>query len=223
MLRADLSEEAIRLARVVRALTAPDPPSEVTGLLALMLLHDSRRDTRLDDAGDVVLLEDQDRSRWNAAQIAEALPLVHETMSVSEPGPFALQAAIAAVHARAKRKEDTNWSEIVRLYERLESVQPSPIVTLNRAVAVAMVDGPAAALALVDALAKDGALDEYHLLHAARADFLRRSGAFAPAEAAYLRALELVGNESERRFLERRLREVRAELTDTRPCNPRQP
>jgi RNA polymerase sigma-70 factor (ECF subfamily) len=118
------------------------------------------------------------------------------------------QAAIAAVHGRAKRKEDTDWAEIVRLYDRLERIQPSSVVVLNRAVAVAMVDGPAAALAIVDALAKDGALDEYHLLHAARADFSRRLGAFADAEASYLRALELVGNDSERRFLARRLREV---------------
>ncbi len=208
MLRTDLSAEAIRLARVVRALAGSDPPSEVTGILALMLLHDARRDARLDEAGDLVVLDEQDRSRWNHAQIAEALPLVDEALR-GEPGAFALQAAIAAVHGRAKRKEDTDWAEIVRLYDRLERILPSSVVTLNRAVAVAMVDGPRAALAIIDALAKDGALDEYHLLHAARADFLRRLGAYADAAASYVRALELVGNESERRFLARRLREVR--------------
>src|SRR5262249_37835502 len=138
----------------------------------------------------------------------EALPLVDEALR-GEPGAFALQAAIAAVHARAKRKEDTDWAEILRLYDRLERVQPSSVVGLNRAVAVAMVVGPAEALVMVDAAEKDGALSGYHLLHAARADFSRRLGAFADAEASYLRALELVGNDSERRFLARRLREVR--------------
>ena len=210
MLRTDLSAEAIRLARIVRSLTEPDPPSEVSGLLALVLLHDSRREARVDDAGDVVVLDDQDRTRWNRAQIAEALPLAEEAMRTADPGPFALQAAIAAVHGRAARKEDTDWRAIAQLYERLERIQPSPIVALNRAVAVAMVDGPAAALALVDAIAAGGALDDYHLMHAARADFQRRMGALADAEKSYARALELVGNESERRFLERRLREVRA-------------
>ena len=212
MLRTDLSAESIRLARVVRALTSPNPPPEVSGILALMLLHDARRDARLDQEGDVVVLDEQDRSRWNQAQIAEALPLVDEAMR-GNPGPFALQAAIAAVHGRARRKEDTDWNGIVRLYDRLERTQPSAIVTLNRAVAVAMVDGPAAALAIVDELAKDGALDDYHLLHAARADFSRRTGAFADAEASYVRALELVGNDSERRFLERRLRDVRETMS----------
>lgn len=210
MLRTDLSAEAIRLARVLRALTSPDPPSEITGLLALVLLHDARRDARLDDAGDIVVLDEQDRSRWNRDAIAEGVPLALEAMRVADPGPYALQAAIAAVHARATQKEDTDWREILRLYDRLEAIQPSPIVALNRAVAVAMVDGPAAALAIVDALAKDGALEEFHLLHAARADLLRRMGAFADAEKSYTRALELVGNDSERRFLARRLREVRA-------------
>jgi RNA polymerase sigma-70 factor (ECF subfamily) len=204
MLRTDLSAEAIRLARIVRALLGADPPSEATGLLALMLLHDARRDARVDDAGDIILLEDQDRSLWDEAQIAEALTLVADLA----PGPFALQAGIAAVHARAKRQTDTDWAQIVRLYGELERIQPSPIVTLNRAVAVAMVEGPAAALAIVDALAEDGALEEYHLLHAARADFSRRLGALADAEQSYRRALALVGNDSERRFLERRLREL---------------
>jgi RNA polymerase sigma-70 factor (ECF subfamily) len=209
LLRTDLSAEAIRLSRIVCALMGPEPPSEVLGLLALMLLHDSRRAARLDEEGDVVLLDDQDRTRWDQEQIAEALPLVDRAIR-SEPGAFAFQAAIAAVHARAKRREDTDWAEIVRLYERLERIQPSPVVALNRAVAVAMVEGPEAALTIVEALAKNGALDGYHLLHAARADFSRRLDRLADAEASYLRALELVGNDSERRFLERRLREVRA-------------
>jgi RNA polymerase sigma-70 factor (ECF subfamily) len=204
MLRTDLSAEAIRLARIVRTLTGA---AEVTGILALMLLHDARREARIDAAGDVVVLDEQDRTRWDKAQIDEALPLVAEAM-ISEPGPFALQAAIAAEHARAKRKEDTDWAEIVRLYDRLERVQPTQIVALNRAVAVAMVEGPRAALAIVDALAEDGALDEYHLLHAARADFARRLGDPEAAAKSYRRALQLVGNDSERRFLERRLREV---------------
>jgi RNA polymerase sigma-70 factor (ECF subfamily) len=174
-----------------------------------MLLHDSRREARLDEAGDLVLLEDQDRRRWNPASIAEALPLVEEALRGSA-GPFALQAAIAALHCQAARAEDTDWPQILRLYEVLERLQPSPIVTLNRAAAVAMVEGPGAALALVDALAAGGDLDRYHLLHAARADLLRRLGAPAEAAVSYARALELVTHDAERRFLERRLREVGA-------------
>jgi RNA polymerase sigma-70 factor (ECF subfamily) len=207
LVRTDLCAEAIRLARLVRTLLAPQAPAEATGLLALMLLHDSRRAARLDDAGDLVLLEAQDRRRWDHQQITEALPLVEEAFR-GGPGPFALQAAIAAVHCQAARAEDTDWRQILRLYDLLERVQPSPIVALNRAVAVAMVDGPQAALALIDALAAAGALDGYHLLHAARADFLRRMGSAAEAARSYARALELATNESERRFLERRLREV---------------
>ena len=141
MVRADLCAEAIRLGRLVSGLMAPEPPTEATALLALMLLHDSRRDARLDEAGDLVLLEEQDRRRWNQQQIAEALPLVEEALR-GGPGPFALQAAIAAVHCQAGRAEDTDWPQIVRLYDLLERLQPSPIVSLNRAVAVAMVDGP---------------------------------------------------------------------------------
>jgi RNA polymerase sigma-70 factor, ECF subfamily len=205
LVRADLCAEAIRLGRLVRMLTAPQPPAEATALLALMLLHDSRRDARLDEAGDLVLLEEQDRSRWNREQIAEALPLVEEALR-GGAGSFALQAAIAALHCQAERAEDTDWPQIVRLYDLLERLDPSPIVSLNRAVAVAMVDGPQAALALIDALAGD--LDGYHLLHAARADLLRRIGSSAEAAKSYSRALALVTNESERRFLERRLREV---------------
>ena len=149
-----------------------------------MLLHDSRRDARLDEAGDLVLLEEQDRSRWDQRQIAEALPLVEEALR-GEPGPFAVQAAIAALHCQASRAEDTDWPQIVRLYDLLERVQPSPIVSLNRAVAVAMVDGPQPALALIDALAATGDLDDYHLLHAARADLLRRIGSREEAAQSY--------------------------------------
>jgi RNA polymerase sigma-70 factor (ECF subfamily) len=205
LVRADLCAEAIRLGRLVRALTSPQPPAEATALLALMLLHDSRRDARLDEAGDLVLLEEQDRSRWNQEQIVEALPLVEEGLRGGS-GSFALQAAIAALHCQAARAEDTDWPQIVRLYDLLERLDPSPIVSLNRAVAVAMVDGPQAALSLIDALAAD--LDGYHLLHAARADLLRRIGASAEAAKSYKRALALATNESERRFLDRRLREV---------------
>jgi RNA polymerase sigma-70 factor (ECF subfamily) len=209
LVRADLCTEAIRLGGLVRTLLSPNPPSEVTALLALMLLHDSRRDARLDIAGDVVVLEEQDRSRWNQRQIAEALPLVEEAFR-GGPGPFAVQAAIAALHCQAARAEDTDWPQILQLYSLLERLQPSPIVSLNRAVAVAMVQGPRPALALIDALAASGDLDSYHLLHSARADLLRRAGARAEAAKAYTRALALVSNDSERRFLERRLREVQS-------------
>ena len=206
-LRADLCAEAIRLARLVRTLMTPQPPAEATGLLALMLLHDSRSNARLDPAGDLILLEDQDRSRWNQDQIAEALPLVAEAFRVG-PGPLAIQAAIAAMHCQASRPDTTDWREIVQLYGLLENVQPSPIVSLNRAVAVAMVDGPKKALELIDALERGGELESYHLLHSTRADMLRRAGSPKEAAKSYARALSLVTNDSERRFLERRLREV---------------
>src|SRR5205823_11186190 len=170
-------------------------------------LHASRRDARLDDAGDLVLLEEQDRRRWNHAQIAEALPLVEEGLR-GGPGPYALQAAIAALHCQAARADETDWPQIVRLYDVLERLQPSPIVSLNRAAAVAMVDGPRPALALIDALHASGDLDRHHLLHAARADLLRRLGSSEEAAKSYARALALVTNDAERRFLARRLREV---------------
>jgi RNA polymerase sigma-70 factor (ECF subfamily) len=221
LVRVDLCAEAIRLGRLVMMLMAP-APAEATALVALMLLHDSRRDARVDELGDLVVLEEQDRRRWNQQQIAEALSLVDEGLRgepavpnarfaarwVGGPGPFALQAAIAAEHCKAARAEDTDWPQIVRLYDLLERVQPSPIVSLNRAVAVAMADGPQPALELIDALAATGDLDEYHLLHAARADLLRRIGSTVEAGKSYERALALVTNESERRFLNRRLREV---------------
>src|SRR6202158_640828 len=215
LVRTDLCAEAIRLGRLVRLLLAPQPPAEATGLVALMLLQDSRREARLDKAGEIVVLEEQDRHLWDQQQIAEALPLVEDALR-GEPGPFTLQAAIAAVHCRTARAEDTNWPQSVRLYDLLERLQPSPIVSLNRAVAVAMADGPRSGIALIDALAAAGDLDDYHLLHAARADLLRRVGSQAEAATSYRRALALVTNDSERRFLERRLREVQPpEATQT--------
>jgi len=207
LVRTDLCAEAIRLSRLILTLTGPQPPAEATALVALLLLQDSRRDARLDEAGNLVVLAEQDRSRWNQQQIAEALPLVEQALRAA-PGPFALQAAIAAVHCQAARAEDTDWPQIVRLYDLLERVQPSPIVSLNRAVAVAMAEGPRPALALIDALAATNDLDSYHLLHAARADMQRRLGLPGEAAKSYRRALALVTNDSERRFLERRLREV---------------
>jgi RNA polymerase sigma-70 factor (ECF subfamily) len=210
LVRTDLCAEAIRLGRLVRTLMWP-PAAEVTGLLALMLLHDARRDARLNAAGDLVILEEQDRGRWDRRQIAEAMPLVDEAM-VGGPGPFAVQAALAAEHCRASRAGDTDWPRILQLYDLLERLQPSPIVSLNRAVAVAMVHGPLAALELIDALAAEGDLDNYHLLHSARADLLRRVGSSEEAAKSYTLALTLVTNDSERLFLERRLREVSREV-----------
>jgi RNA polymerase sigma-70 factor, ECF subfamily len=207
LVRRELCAEAIRLGRLVAALMAP-PPGEVNGLIALMLLHDSRRDARVDADGEVVVLDEQDRRRWDHTQIREALPLVDQALRAG-PGPFALQAAIAALHCQAARAEDTDWAQIARLYGVLDRVQPSPIVTLNRAVAIAMTEGPERGLALIERLTADGTLDDYHLLHAARADLLRRTGATAEAAKSYQRALALAGNESERRFLERRLKELR--------------
>jgi len=207
LVRTDLCAEAIRLARLVRTLMSP-PPAEATGLLALMLLHDARRAARLDASGDVVLLDEQDRSLWNRQQINEAMPLVGEALQAG-PGPYAIQAAIAAVHCEAQRPEETDWPQILALYDILERIQPSPVVSLNRAVAVAMVEGPESALGLMNALSAAGELDGYHLLHSARADMFRRLGRAEEAASAYRQALALVANESERRFLERRLRELK--------------
>ena len=212
LVRTDLCTEAIRLARLVRTLMAPQPPSEATALLALLLLHDARRDARLDGDGNLVTLEEQDRTRWDPRQIAEALPLVTEAFQGSL-GSFALQAAIAAVHCRATRAEDTDWPQIVQFYDLLQRLLPSPIVALNRAVAVAMAEGPQKGLALIDSLAAAGDLDEYHLLHAARADLLRRLGSSSEAVRSYSRALTFATNESERRYLERRMREVEPDGT----------
>jgi len=209
LLRMDLCAEAIRLGRLVVSLMGAQAPAEAKGLLALMLLHDARREARMDEAGDIVVLEEQDRSLWNREQIAEALPLVEEAL-LGAPGPFSVQAAIAAVHCRAARAEDTDWEQIVGFYDELRRLQPSPVVSLNRAVAIAMRDGPGTGLALIDELAEANDLDGYHLLYAARADLLRRLGLGEQAAKDYRRALELATNESERRYLERRLRQVQA-------------
>ena len=206
LVRRDLCAEAIRLVRLVGGLMPPRP-AEVTALLALMLLHDSRRSARLDPAGDLVVLEEQDRSLWDRSEIDEALPLVEDALRRG-PGPFALQAAIAALHCQASRADETDWPQIVRLYDVLERMQPSPIVSLNRAVAVAMAEGAERGLTLIDGLSTRSELDGYHLFHAARADLLRRLGRRADATESYERALALVSNESERRFLEKRLGEV---------------
>ena len=212
LIRADLCAEAIRLGRLVRTLLAPNPPAEATALLALMLLHDSRREARLDEAGDLVVLEEQDRTLWNKEQIAEASALVDEALS-NTPGPYALEAAIAAEHCKAARAEDTDWPRIVTLYDLLYQLLPSPVIALNRAVAIAMAQGPQAGLAIIDELAESGELDEYHLLHAARADMMRRLGSNVEAAESYALALKLASNDSERRFLERRLREVRTPVS----------
>jgi len=217
LVRTDLCSEAIRLARLVRTLVTP-PPAEVTGLLALMLFHDARRAARLDHNGNLITLEDQDRSLWNEIQIAEAVRLVDEAFRVN-PGPYAIQAAIASSHCNARRSEDTDWPQILRLYDALERLQPSPVVSLNRAVAVAMAQGIEPALAVLDRLSADGDLDSYHLLHAARADLLRRLGSSGEAARSYRQALALVTNETERRFLERRLREVQPDQEDQKNLN----
>jgi len=203
--RGDLSEEAIRLGRLLIELL-PEP--EVMGLLALMLLQESRRVARSSPAGDLVLLDEQDRSLWNRDQIAEGRALVQRALSSRRFGPYTLQAAIAAVHAAAPNGDATDWAQIVGLYDVLAQAVPSPVVELNRAVAVAMRDGPLAGLELIDAILARGDLADYHLGHAARADLCRRLGRTAQARESYRRALELTRQEPERRFLERRLAEL---------------
>jgi RNA polymerase sigma-70 factor (ECF subfamily) len=204
--RSDLSGEAIRLAGLLSELL-PDEP-EVLGLLGLMLLHESRRAARTSPSGDLVLLEDQDRSRWNRQQIAAGQALVKQAMTSGRVGPYTLQAGIAAVHAEAVDPAATDWAQIAALYDVLARVEPSPVVELNRAVAVAMRDGPAAGLTLIDAILAGGALADYHLAHAARADLLRRLDRRNEARAAYEQALALTQQEPERRFLTKRLREL---------------
>lgn len=203
--RTDLSAEAIRLGQLLVDLL-PDP--EAQGLLALMLLQDSRRATRVSPSGDLILLEDQDRALWNRAQIAEGTRLVEQALASRRFGPYTLQAAIAAVHAEAPEAACTDWTQIVGLYDVLLRVEPSPVVELNRAVAVAMRDGPEAGLALVDAILARGELAEYRLTHAARADLCRRLGRTEEARAAYERALALTRQAPEQRYLERRLAEL---------------
>jgi RNA polymerase sigma-70 factor (ECF subfamily) len=205
--RHDLSGEAIRLAKLLVELL-PEP--EAVGLLALMLLHDARRAARVSAEGELVLLEDQDRSLWNRAQVADAVRLVEAALASRRFGPYTIQAAIAAVHAEAPRAEDTDWAQIAGLYDVLMELQSSPVVELNRAVAIAMRDGPEAGLALVDALLAQGELAEYHLAHAARADLCRRLGRNAEARASYEKALALTAQGPQRRFLERRLASLSA-------------
>jgi len=205
LVRRDLCHEAIRLARLLVELA---PEGEPLGLLALLLLHDSRRDARTTAGGDVVLLEDQDRGRWDGAEIAEGVTLTEQALRLGPPGAYALQAAIAAVHSEAPRAEDTDWRQIHLLYHELMRRAPSPVVALNHAVAVAMAHGPDAGLALIDGLSAAPELRDYHLLPAARADLLRRLGRRDEAADAYREALAKVGNEPERRFLQARLDEV---------------
>lgn len=206
LVRRDLSAEAIRLTRVLVALM-PDEP-EAIGLLALMLLHDARRDARVGPGGELVLLRDQDRARWDAGQIAEGARLVEAALRRRRPGPYQLQAAIAGLHDEAVTADATDWPQIAGLYAALAQIAPSPVVELNRAVAVAMAFGPAAGLAIAEAVAAEGALEHYHLLYATRADLLRRLGRRAEAAADYRRARDLASNDVERVFLERRLREL---------------
>jgi RNA polymerase sigma-70 factor, ECF subfamily len=206
LVRRELCTESIRLARVLTELM-PDEP-EPLGLLALMLLQDSRRDARLSRAGDLVLLEQQDRSLWDRGEIAEGMALAARALRLGPPGPYALQAAIASEHARAITTETTDWERVASLYDRLSELQPSPVVELNRAVAVAMAHGPERGLERLDELAGEERLDGYRLFHSARADLLRRLGRGREAAASYRRALDLTSSPVERRFIERRLAEL---------------
>jgi RNA polymerase sigma-70 factor (ECF subfamily) len=203
--RHDLSAEAIRLGRLLMELL-PEP--EVIGLLALMLLHESRRAARTSPAGEVILLDDQDRSRWNRDQISEGTALVERALSSGLAGPYSIQAAISAVHANARQAAETDWTEIVGLYDVLMRTDPSPVIELNRAVAVAMRDGPSAGIVLIDAILDRGDLADYRLAHAARAELCRRLGRNADARASFQQALGLTRQETERRFIERRLAEL---------------
>ena len=207
LIRAELCAEAIRLARLLAELLADEP--EVLGLVALLLLTDARRAARVGPDGELVLLEDQDRGRWDRSLIAEGFDTLARASRRRRPGPYQFQAAIAAVHAHAATPADTDWTAIATLYRELDALAPSPVVSLNRAVAVAMADGPGAGLALVDELAAGGELDAYQPFHAARADLLRRLGRSQEAAVAYEQALALTTNDAERSFLRRRLAEVR--------------
>jgi RNA polymerase sigma-70 factor, ECF subfamily len=206
LIRRELCDEAIRLARLLAQLM-PDEP-EVLGLLALLLLHHARRDARVGGSGELVLLADQDRSRWDKEMIVEGIGVLDRAVRLGRLGPYRVQAAIAALHATAASPEATDWGRILALYDALRRMNPSPVVELNRAVAIAMAHGPEQGLALVEELAAGGALDGYHLFHATRADLLRQLGRPAEAAAAYRQALALTGNPAERSFLTRRLAEV---------------
>ena len=210
--RHDLSAEAIRLGRLLLELLPPPPEPEAVGLLALMLLHEARRPARTTGDGELVLLTHQDRTRWNRKQIAEGSALAEQALRSRRAGPYGIQAAIAAVHADAITAEATDWAQIVGLYDVLRRIEPGPVVELNRAAAVAMRDGPAAGLALIDAILERGDLREYHLAHSARADLCRRLGRTAEARTSYQRALALARQEPERRFLARRLAELAENL-----------
>lgn len=216
LIRRELCGEAIRLGRLLAELMPS--VSETNGLLALMLLHDARRDARISATGEVVLLEEQDRSRWNQAQIEEGARLVESSLRSPRVGPYAIQAAIAALHAKAPTPADTDWRQIAALYALLLERAPSAVVELNHAVAVAMVDGPESGLLLLEAIAARGELRDYHLLDSARADLLRRLGRNDEAARAYEKALELATLEPERRFLERRIRELRSRDFDRAPA-----
>jgi RNA polymerase sigma-70 factor, ECF subfamily len=209
LVRRELCAEAIRLARLLRELYPQD--AETAGLLALMLLHDSRRHARVDAGGALITLEEQNRSAWDRQQIDEGLALVDFALHLRTPGEYQIQAAIAALHAQAASAEGTDWPQIAALYAELAKLNPSPVVLLNRAVAIGMSEGPERGLMLMDSLGVSGALNEYYLLHAARADLLRRSNRREAAAEAYRRALGLATNETERRFLQRRLRELGSE------------
>jgi RNA polymerase sigma-70 factor, ECF subfamily len=211
LVRADLCVEAIRLCRILHELIPEH--AEARGLLALMLLHDARRDARLSAEGDLVLLEEQDRARWNPTQISEGLALAAISRQSDEAGPYGIQAAIAAEHSRSVTAADTDWHAIGALYGLLARLQPSPVVELNRAVAIAMAEGPASGLDLIDAIETRGELRDYHLLWAARADLLRRLGRWREAREAYGNAIALVTDEPQRRFLQRRIAEVNSRLS----------
>jgi RNA polymerase sigma-70 factor (ECF subfamily) len=216
LVRRELSSEAIRLARVVDQLLPGEP--EVLGLLSLMLLHDARREARVGADGALVLLEDQDRTRWDRERIVEGQALVRRALEVGRPGPYQVQAAIAALHDEAATADDTDWPQIATLYRALRAMTPSPVVDLNLAAAVAMADGPAVGLAMMDGIAASGDLERYPYLHAGRADLLRRLGRWSEAEIAYRRAIELTTNGTERAYLERRLRDIRTRrVSDPRP------
>jgi len=205
LVRTELCAEALRLGRLLKALL-PEPIAEADGLLALMLLQDARRGARIDDAGELVLLPDQDRTRWDRGLIDDGRALVRAALRNGVPGPYTLEATIAAVHADARSADETDWRQIVELYDRLFAIHPSAVVALNRAAAVSMADGPAAALPLVDGL--EAELGDYHVWHATRADLRRRLGQTDSAAASYQRARALARNDVERRFLERRLLEL---------------
>lgn len=213
LIRRELCAEAIRLGRVLTRLMAEEPrvpqEPEAWGLLALMLLHDSRRSARVGPQGDLVLLEEQDRSLWDQDQIAEGVAIVGRALRVGKPGPYQIQAAISALHAQAARPEDTDWPQIAALYGELVRMNPSPVIKLNRAVAIAMAEGPMRGLTLLHQLGSEGDLNNYYLFHAARADLLRRAGWLQDAADAYTKALDLAQNQVERSFLQRRLAEVR--------------